>query len=249
MSVHSGDVRHAARRASPASSSRRNARRHAPLTLLLHWATAVLLALAAAAIVLRDYAEGGGLRALLLVAHESCGIAVLALTLARLVWRIRGRVGAVHADQPRALHWSARAGHYTIYAVLLALPLLGWLAVDAHGRELLFLGVLRLPQLLARNRVLADALEQWHLWTAWGLLVLVAGHVAFALAHHLVRRDAVLSSMLPLLKRPRQPVVSRLQTILDQRRRIALALANGGADQRQARLRPRATGTGPARTC
>src|SRR5215471_6902916 len=159
---HMSAARHAACGASPSFSSRRpsRARRHKPMTLLLHWSTAALLVLAVAAIVLRDYVEGRALNVLLLVVHESCGIAVLALTIARLAWRIHARVGAVNADQPRALHWCARAGHYVLYGMLLALPILGWLTVDAHGRELLLLGVIRLPHLIARNQDLADDVEQ-----------------------------------------------------------------------------------------
>lgn len=200
--------------------------RHALLTRVLHWSTAVLLVVALAAIVLRDYADSRALNVLLLVVHESCGIAVLALTVARLGWRIRARVGALHgADQPRVLHLCARAGHWALYGGLLALTILGWLTVDAHGRELVFLGAIRLPHLIARNGELADAIEQWHLRAAWMLLALVVGHVAFAMLHHHVLRDSVLTSMLPAARRSRRPIASRLRTILQQRRRIAAAAA------------------------
>jgi cytochrome b561 len=219
------------------------ARRHSPLTLLLHWSTAALLVLAVAAIVLRDYAEGRALNVLLLIVHESCGIAVLALTIARIAWRIRARVGAVHAaDQPRALHRFARTGHYALYGMLLALPVLGWLTVDAHGRELLFLGVFRLPHLIAQNHDLADGVEQWHLWTAWVLLALVAGYVLIASLHHHVRGDSVLSSMLPSMKRPQRPIALRLESILIHRRRIAAAMARLEAEGSHVHFRSKATG-------
>src|SRR5262249_2488879 len=147
------------------------------------------------------------------------------LTIARLAWRIRARVGSLHAaDQPRAVHRFARAGHYTLYGMLLALPILGWLTVDAHGRELLFLGVFRLPHLIAQNPTLADGVEQWHVYAAWALLALVGGHI-FASLHHHASGDSVLSSMLPSVKPAQQPIALRLQSILVHRRRIAAAMA------------------------
>jgi cytochrome b561 len=47
---------------------------------------------------------------------------------------------------------------------------------------------------------LADVLTDWHAWAAWGLLALLAAHIAAALWHHWVRRDGVLAAMLPLLR-------------------------------------------------
>ena len=224
---HLSAARQTARSAHPSFSARRpsRVRLHEPLTLLLHWSTAALLVLAVAAIVLRDYADSRALNVLLLIVHETCGIGVLALTILRLAWRIRARVGAVNAaDQPRALHGFTRTGHYALYGLLLALPILGWLTVDAHGRELLFLGVIRLPHLIARNQGLADGVQQWHSWAAWVLLAMVAGHVLFAWLHHHVLGDSVLRSMLPSLKRPQRPIALRLRSILVQRRRIAIAM-------------------------
>jgi cytochrome b561 len=216
---------------------------------LLHWSTAALLVLAVAAIVWRDHVEGRALNVLLLIVHESCGIGVLALTIVRLAWRIRARVGAVHAaDQPRALHRLARAGHYTLYGMLLALPILGWLTVDAHGRKLLFLGVFRLPHLIAQNHDLADGVEQWHLWAAWILLAMVVGHILIASLHHHVRGDSVLSSMLPFLKRPQRPIALRLRSILVQRRRIAAAMTRPEPDRSRVHSR-RARSQSSRRQC
>jgi cytochrome b561 len=133
----------------------------------------------------------------LLTVHESSGIAMLALTLGRLAWRAYARVGAVNAVLSRAQLLLAGALHYVLYAALVGLTLLGWLTADATSIGPRLFGVLPLPRLIGIDRNLGDDLQQWHAQAAWLLLALVAVHVAAALWHHYVRRDAVLRSMLP----------------------------------------------------
>jgi len=81
--------------------------------------------------------------------------------------------------------------------LLIALPVVGWALTSAHDIPLSFLGVIHLPKLVAADSELADNLERLHVWLAWGLLAAVAIHVAAALWHHFIRRDAVLDAMLP----------------------------------------------------
>jgi cytochrome b561 len=206
----------------PAAQTR-PVRRHHWLTRSLHWLTAALLVAAAASIYARSFTGHRGAGALLLAVHESCGIIVLLLTLARLAWRARARVGILRAQAPRAMRLLAGAVHFALYAMLVALPLLGWLAVSARGRVPQFLGLLRLPQLIARDRDVFDDLLQWHGLAAWLLLSLVVVHVAAALLHHYVLRDDVLYSMQPFARRSRPHVVTRLRPLLLRHRRARAA--------------------------
>jgi len=61
----------------------------------------------------------------------------------------------------------------------------------------LWLGLLPLPDLVGPDKALADRLVQVHQWLNWSLAALVAIHVAAALKHHLIDRDATLLRMLP----------------------------------------------------
>jgi cytochrome b561 len=63
--------------------------------------------------------------------------------------------------------------------------------------------VLPIPDLLGKNKELAEILKTAHHWINYLLAAVVAGHAAAALKHHFVDRDEVLTRMLPFLaKRP-----------------------------------------------
>jgi len=216
-------------RAAPARVTRKPvpARRHHPFTRLLHWATFVLLLVAAGSVCAREFINGQPTRQLLLAIHEWTGLAVLALMLPRLAWRVYASVGQLHAKMSPRTRIAAALGHYALYATSLALPVLGWLTASAYGQTLRLFGLIPLPTLMARDRELGYGLQDWHADAAWVLLALVLGHIAAALWHHYIRRDHVLQSMQPYVRRRdlRQAsaaaLVSRLRAVLQRHRELA----------------------------
>jgi cytochrome b561 len=98
----------------------------------------------------------------------------------------------------------ATGTHVLLYMLLLAIPVTGWLMSSASGFPVVYFGVLPLPDLVAKDKSLADALKLVHYALNKTLLVLVVLHVAAALKHHVLDRDDVLVRMLPFLK-PRSP--------------------------------------------
>ena len=68
-----------------------------------------------------------------------------------------------------------------------------------------YFGVLPLPDLLTRDKALAETLKSVHITLNYTLLALVTVHVAAALKHHLVDRDDVLIRMLPFVKLRKKP--------------------------------------------
>uniref|UniRef100_UPI00196A8DD5 cytochrome b n=1 Tax=Caldimonas tepidiphila TaxID=2315841 RepID=UPI00196A8DD5 len=81
------------------------------------------------------------------------------------------------------------------YLLFFAVPLAGWAYSSAAGFPVVFLGVLPLPDLVAADRALAEAIKPWHGRLAWTMAALVALHVAAALKHQLVDRDGTLARM------------------------------------------------------
>lgn len=170
----------------------------------VHWLSAGLIGMAVGAVWLRallDDDDGTG--AILLGLHRQLGLLLLLLWALRLALRWRRRHAQPAAHLPLPLRLAAGASHLLLYALLLAMPLLGWAMSNAHGRAVALFGALALPALAGTDPDLADTLQDWHAWGAWAVLGLVALHVAAALWHHWVRRDAVLASMLPLVRRAR----------------------------------------------
>ena len=167
---------------------------------LLHWGTALLVAALFAIGWSIDSFEAAATRKALMTAHQSVGLAIVVLTLARIaLWRGAGR--ETEREGPAWMRLSAMAAHAALYLVLIALPVSGWLYTSAKGGSVNFFWAVRLPHLLAADDTLADTLIEVHETIAFGLLALVALHLAAALYHHLALRDGVLARMLPLAAR------------------------------------------------
>lgn len=127
--------------------------------------------------------------------HKWIGITVLGLVLIRSVWRL---THAVPPDEP-APRWQRRVAHLThgaLYALMIAVPLLGWLYSSASGFPVVYLKLWQLPDLVPKNAALAQVLVRAHTLLAWTLLYVVLLHIAGALKHHFVDRDATLRRML-----------------------------------------------------
>jgi cytochrome b561 len=135
--------------------------------------------------------------------HKWIGVTVLVLTAARLGWRARNP-----PPPPVAMaRWQRRAAaatHAVLYGLLLLVPVSGWLYSSATGIQVVYLGIVPLPDLVAKDKALADVLKGVHLALNFGLFALVCVHAAAALKHHFVDRDAVLARMLPRLE-PKGP--------------------------------------------
>jgi len=162
----------------------------------LHWLTVLCVSLAAIFILTRDELDGRALRQWLLEGHRHAGLLVLLLFAVRVALRIRyGKLppGGEHSRLVRVL---AGLTHIALYALLLALPLLGWTMSSAAGTPVHFFG-LTLPALVGEDEDLADTLQSLHVDAAWALLALVTLHLAAALWHHFVLRDHTLRMMLP----------------------------------------------------
>ena len=134
--------------------------------------------------------------------HKWAGVAIFVLSAARLAWRLRPPAPPLPDGMPAWQRRAANASHHALYALFFAAPLSGWLFSSAAGFQTVFLGVLPIPDLLPKNRELADVLKIVHRTITWSLAGLVALHVAAAIKHHVVDRDDMLSRMLPFI-RPR----------------------------------------------
>ena len=171
------------------------------VTILLHWLTAgIVLAMFALAIWPEVLKGATSL-------HKSLGLILLVIVPLRILWRLTfGRGSDAAVNEPLILRLGAKGAHIALYVLLLTTPILGWLYVDARADELKVFG-LELPMLVYYDRHLQYSLYFWKQIAAYSLLTLIVLHAAAALVHHgLLRRDAVLQSMLPA--RYRRPLAA-----------------------------------------
>jgi cytochrome b561 len=133
--------------------------------------------------------------------HKWIGITILGLAAARLLWRLGHRP----PPPPRGMKpWEARvaaATHALLYALFFAAPLSGWLFSSAAGFQTVYLGVLPIPDLLSKNKELAEILKICHHWINYTMAAVIVLHVGAALKHHFIDRDDVLVRILPVVRR------------------------------------------------
>ncbi len=131
-------------------------------------------------------------------AHKSLGITVLALVVVRLGWRLYAGAPPAVPGTPGWQQRTANVTHGLLYALVLAMPLSGWLYDSASGlRPFRLFGLVEMPRLSAPDERLADLSHALHEWGFWLLIALVLLHAGAALYHHLHLRDATLARMLP----------------------------------------------------
>lgn len=145
--------------------------------------------------------------------HKSIGIAVLVLSVLRLVWRLitpHPAFGAHLKPWEKAL---ATVVHWGLYAFMIGIPLSGWIMVSASTRYAVspvsfvvfdwpqFPGLAGLSreQLKAPHEFWEDLHRHWFVWSGYLLILL---HVAGALKHQFLDKDNELARMVPFLGRP-----------------------------------------------
>lgn len=171
--------------------------RYGPTAIALHWI--------AAALILANLAYGLYLVGLPLSPqklryfsyHKWIGITVLLLSAARLLWRLAHPAPPLPATMPPWERRAAHVSHALLYVLFFAAPLSGWLFSSASGFQTVYLGVLPIPDLLAKDKAVADILRLTHRWINYTLAGVIALHTAAALKHHFIDRDDVLVRILP----------------------------------------------------
>ena len=178
--------------------------RHNGISIALHWVLAIALALMFGVGLYMADLPFSPLRLKLYNWHKWAGVVILALSLARLTWRLTHRPPALPRRVEAAMPaWQMRAYHAThglLYALFFLVPLIGWAYSSAAGFSIVLFGVLPLPDFVAPDKALAALIKPWHEWSAFALAGLVTLHVAAALKHHWVDRDGLLQRMLPGLR-------------------------------------------------
>ena len=163
---------------------------------LLHWLVAICVLTTAPVAIAMSRIGPGPTKDNLYNFHKSLGVLILILMILRLVNRLA--VGAPIAD-PGIEPWQktvSSAVHSSLYVLLLAMPIVGYIANSAFGASTPFFGLFNLPPIIGKNEALATQLFTIHRWVGRIVIILVLLHVSAALFHYFVRRDNVLQRML-----------------------------------------------------
>jgi cytochrome b561 len=171
--------------------------RYGAIPKTLHWATVVLVI---AGWLLGQFGDElpHAMHAAGLSIHIAIGTAIFMLLVARLVWRF---IDPPPPPETTALGGIAEVGariiHVALYALLVAIPIMGILVQFARGHALPVFGLWEIASPWVRDREFAKSMLGVHELMANTLVVLAALHGAAALVHHFVLGDRTLRRMLP----------------------------------------------------
>ncbi|MDR5821520.1 cytochrome b [Caballeronia sp. LZ043] len=169
--------------------------RFSPLQRALHWVMAIcILAMLFIGVGMVSTVKPEYLT--LVSIHKPLGVTILILALIRLVVRITRGAPPLPADMPMPMKLAAKLSHYVFYALMIALPLLGYGMLSAADYPVVVAGT-RIPSLLPHSNSLHTLLWNAHRFLALCFFALIVVHLAAALFHALVRRDGVFHAMAP----------------------------------------------------
>ncbi len=184
---------------------------YTPVAITLHWVLAILLMLM---VFMGWYMED--LREQMLAGeapldqvqavyntHKTIGLIILAMSFLRLYWRLRHPGPGLPEGMTGWERLAAQGTHWAFYAIMIGMPIGGWLASSASPFPAFFFNdpALPIPKLpVPQSEELAGQLGSAHGAGAWAFLILVGLHIAAALKHQFINRDNLLARMIPFLK-------------------------------------------------
>lgn len=178
-------------------SWRNSTTRYGSLSIALHWLMLLLIAAVYACIELREiFPKGSDPREALKAWHFMLGLSVLVLASLRVAVHMSGPVPRIVPEPPRWQALLAKLMHLALYALMIGMPLGGWLILSAEGKPIPFFG-LSLPALVGESKGLAELTKELHETAGTAGYFLIGLHAAAALFHHYVVRDDTLRRMLP----------------------------------------------------
>ena len=129
--------------------------------------------------------------------HKWVGVTVFLLALFRIAWRVTHQPPPLPGSMPRLMQIAAHAGHHMLYMLMFLIPLSGWLMSSAKGFQTVWFGILPIPDLIEKNKLLGDLLQTVHVSLNYLFIAVLVGHIGAALKHHFIDKDDILTRMLP----------------------------------------------------
>jgi cytochrome b561 len=140
--------------------------------------------------------------------HMSVGMAVLALSMSCVAWRLLHEYPVLPRNMQAAARALAKIVHALLYAFIVAVPVTGWAILSVRRAHAAMFGGFKWPvipylaDMTYDQRVrIGDLLTPIHAKLSYIGMSLVLLHVLAAVFHHFWQRDEVLMRMLPRMRR------------------------------------------------
>jgi cytochrome b561 len=170
-----------------------NATHYDTTTIVLHWLTALLVAVQWLGAQTIDWFPSGAARVDARSVHITLGVSLAVVLAIRFAWRLTGALRLPPADTG-ALQVLAKAVHFALYGLLVAMVIVGVALAWTRGDSLF--NLVRIPAFDPGNKLLAEQVGEVHAAIGWFIVAVAGAHAAAALFHRYVLKDAVLGRML-----------------------------------------------------
>jgi cytochrome b561 len=198
-----------------AHSYRNTAQDYGRIARWLHWGTALLFLLAYCAVYYRHWftEKQTPENMVALHLHLSAGISIGMVVVLRIVWRVMNPQPSFEPG-PRWQHLAAHIGHYALYAMMIAMPVTGYIGTGVATEYFYLFQIPKFEDTWLFEALVWDRLgltfEEWEapidffhkeIMGAWLVWMLIVGHAGAALYHHLKLKDRTLEKMTGVLRR------------------------------------------------
>lgn len=133
----------------------------------------------------------------LFIWHKSTGLTLLGLVVVRLLWRMVNITPEPPADESVLEQRLARAGHAVLYILMVLMPVSGYVVNSTANFPFRYFGGVRVPNLIPADKAWQDAAETVHLTVFSIFFLVVVIHIVAAIRHHTIKKNNILSRMLP----------------------------------------------------
>ncbi|MEL6548801.1 MAG: cytochrome b/b6 domain-containing protein [Pseudomonadota bacterium] len=186
--------------------------RYGLVTKTVHWLTALLIVgVIATGSIAYDLSISDPValdwKIRLYAVHKAIGLTIFFVALFRIAWAISQPKPGMIGGEKKTQSFMAQLAHWTLYASLVLVPLTGWMTHAAtegfapipwpFGQNLFF---------IPEDPELANTLAGAHLLFQRLMVIAILLHIAGALKHHFIDKDATLRRM--WFGRPNLPRVS-----------------------------------------
>jgi cytochrome b561 len=175
----------------------------------LHWVTAALFLGSYITVYYRHWftEEKTPENWTVLQLHLSIGVTIAVIVVLRVVWRIANRAPDLEPGK-KLEHLAAHLGHYSLYAIMIIMPITGYLGTGANTEYFFMFDIPKITDTQLYVSLVSDGLGltfkefeepvdfvhkkilgEWMVW------ILIFGHAAAALYHHFVKKDKTLYKM------------------------------------------------------
>jgi cytochrome b561 len=169
---------------------------------VFHWLMALLVVgMIPVGFLMIDETLSRELRNTMFISHKNMGVLMLILIALRLLYRLLNPPRLRPVELPKLQEFAAHMTHIGLYALLIIMPLSGYIRVRAGGFPIKVLDSLGVPALVPRSEALAEFAKSVHYFGAYAIAALIAMHVGAALYHAVICKDGIFSLMWPIFSR------------------------------------------------